>query len=330
MLTLNLPVSRPLSMLTLGCLISIGGLQLAAAQSHEPANFLYTSSGDLSELNALLKRPDIQGVQIVYNWKSLEPLKDQYEFSQIEEDLKVLDAAQKKLFIQVQDRFFRPQDKNVPAYLMRDPIYGGGISPQSDNPGEGKPVGSGWVANQWNPNVRKRYQALLQALAKQFDGRVYGVNLPETAIEVNMKHRPAGFSCDAYFHGELENMQAAKAAFTKSYVVQYVNFWPCEWNNDHKYMSRTFELAVQNGIGLGGPDVVPNRKGQMENSYPFFHQYKDKLVLIAMAVQEPTLTYTNPATGRKFTKQEFQSFGAEYLGTHLIFWSTASPWLRAK
>ena len=54
------------------------------------------------------------------------------------------------------------------------------------------------------------------------------------------------------------------------------------------------------------------------------------LVLIAMAVQEPTLTYTNPATGRTFTKNELQSFGGEYLGAHLIFWSASSPWLRTK
>ena len=213
---------------------------------------------------------------------------------------------------------------------MQDPIYAGGITPQSDNQGDGKPVGSGWVANQWNPHVRKRFQLLLQALAKQFDGRVYGVDLPETAIDVDLQHRPAGFSCDNYFAAELENMKAAKAAFTKSYVVQYVNFWPCEWDNDHQYMSRTFEFAAQNGIGLGGPDIVPNRKGQMKNSYPFFHRYKDKLALIAMAVQEPTLTYINPATGGKFTKQEFQSFGRDYLGTRIIFWSTSSPWLRAK
>lgn len=328
--TRNLSVSRAISMVTVGYLIGIGGLQFAAPQSHEPANFLYTSSGDLSQLNTLLKRPDIQGVQIVYSWKSLEPVKNQYDFSRIEGDLKVLDAARKKLFIQVQDRFFRPEDKNVPAYLMQDPTYDGGITPQSDNPGERKPVGSGWVANQWNPNVRQRYQILLQSLAKQFDGRVYGVNLPETAIDVDMTHSPAGFSCDTYFNGELENMKAARTAFTKSYVVQYVNFWPCEWNNDHKYMSRTFELAVQNGIGLGGPDIIPSRRGQMNNSYPFFHQYKDKLVLIAMAVQEPTLTYTNPATGRTFTKNELQSFGGEYLGAHLIFWSASSPWLRTK
>ena len=56
--------------------------------------------------------------------------------------------------------------------------------------------------------------------------------------------------------------------------MQYANFWPCEWDNDQKYMSRAFEFAKQNRIGLGGPDIVPYKKAQMKNSYPFFHRYK--------------------------------------------------------
>lgn len=30
----------------------------------------------------------------------------------------------------------------------------------------------------------------------------------------------------------------------------------------------------------------------MKNAYPFFNQYKGRLSLVAMAIQEPTLTYT--------------------------------------
>ena len=306
-----------------------GGLRVGMAQPSEPVNFLYTSSTDLKQIDSLLMRPDIQGVQVIYSWKSLEPEKDRYDFSQIEADLKILDAAHKKLFVQVQDRFFRPEDKGVPGYLMQDSIYAGGITKQADNPGEGKSPGSGWVADQWNQNVQERYQHLLSALAKQFDGRVYGVNLPESAVDVDIRHHPAGFTCDRYFDAELNNMKAAKAAFRKSYVVQYVNFWPCEWNNDHNYMGRAFAFAAEHGIGLGGPDVVPYKKAQMANSYPFFNQYRGKLLLVAMAVQEPTLTYTNPATGRKFTKNEFRDFAKDYLGADIIFWSVSSPWLHA-
>ncbi|ANI31503.1 hypothetical protein PL78_16965 [Yersinia entomophaga] len=298
-----------------------------AATGAVPQNFLYTGSDDLTTISSLIQRPDIGGVQIVYNWKALETDKDQYDFSQIERDLAYLNSLNKKLFIQIQDRFFEPQAKNVPAYLMKDPRYNGGIVPQYDNPGENKPAGSGWVTQQWNPAVQQRYQKLLAALATKFDGRVFGVNLPETAIDPDIKRDKSGFSCDKYFAAEMENMAFARKVFSKSHVVQYVNFWPCEWNNDHQYMSRLFEFAAKNKVGLGGPDIVPNKKAQMKNAYPFFNQYKGKLSLVGMAVQEPTLTYTNAKTGKPFTKAEFTDYAENYLGANVIFWSTASPWL---
>lgn len=291
-------------------------------------NYFYTSSSDLTGMSNLLKRPDIGGVQIIYNWKDLEPAKDDYRFSKIEDDLRFLNKNHKKLFIQIQDRFFSADAKSVPQYLIDDPTYSGGIVPQNDNVGENQPASSGWVAQQWNPKVQERYQLLLQALAKKFDGRVYGVNLPETAIDLDLNTDESGFSCNKYFNAEIDNMAVARKAFKKSYVVQYVNFWPCEWQNDHQYMSRVFEYAVKNKIGLGGPDIIPNKNAQMKNSYPFFNQYKGKLPLVAMAIQEPTLSHINPKTDKPFTKEEFTDFGENYLGANIIFWSTASPWLK--
>ena len=291
-------------------------------------NFLYTSSGELDANRQILERPDIGGVQIVYNWRQLEPEKGKYDFSAIEKDLATATSLKKKLFIQVQDRFFEPTAKNVPDYLMADSVYDGGLAPQFDNPGENKPVGYGWVAMQWNPAVRHRYQSLLAALAKAFDGRVYGINLPETAIDLSTQKPPTGFSCDAYFDAEMENLAFARKAFSTSKVVQYVNFWPCEWDNDHHYMSRMFAYAADNHVGLGGPDIIPGRKGQMKNSYPFFNRYKGKLAFVGMAVQEPTLTYKNPRTKKPFTKDEFVKYAEDFLGADVVFWSSASPWLR--
>jgi hypothetical protein len=303
-------------------------LLAAGAQAAPPQNFLYTSSDDLPALAALIDRPDIGGVQIVYHWKSLETARDVYDFARIERDLAFLEQRHKRLFLQIQDRFFEIGHRNVPAYLLEDPLYGGGLVPQVDNPGEDKPEGRGWVAMQWNPEVRKRYQQLLQALAQRFDGRVAGVNLPETAVGVDVDRDRTGFTCDGYFAAELENITFARKVFTKSPVVLYANFWPCEWNNDRKFMSRTFEFALAHGIGLGGPDIVPWRPAQMKNSYTFFNQYKGKLALVAMAVQEPTLTYTNPKTKRKFTREEFVDFAENHLGVNIIFWSASAPWLR--
>lgn len=295
-----------------------------------PANYLYTSAGELEGLKAIVERPDIAGVQVVYNWRRLEPKQGEYDFSAIDADLAMADALGKKLFIQIQDRFFSPDARNLPAYLLEEPQYGGGLVPQMDNPGEGKAEAYGWAAMQWNENVRARYQALLKALGEKFDGRVEGINLPETAIDIDMKAEAekSGFSCDAYFAAELENLGVAREAFTRSHVVQYVNFWPCEWGNDHKYMSRLFDFASANGVGLGGPDIIPYRKGQMKNSYPFFNQYKGKLDFVGMAVQEPTLTYKNEKTGKPFTKDEFLAFATDYLGADAVFWSAQTPWLQ--
>ena len=167
---------------------------------------------------------------------------------------------------------------------------------------------------------------MLTALAARFDGRLFGVNLPETAADVDRKAN--GFDCDAYFDAERDNIAFARRAFRTTHVVQYVNFWPCEWNDDRRYMSRFFEYASANHIGLGGPDIVPWRPGQMKNSYPFFNRYRGRIALVAMAVQEPTLTYRNPKTGKTFTRDEFVAFARDYLGVDIIFWSVSAPWLR--
>lgn len=302
------------------------GLQFLMAQT--PQNYIYTSSGDLKSIEKMITRQDIGGVQIVYNWRALETSKDTYDFSRIENDLNYLTSLDRKLFIQLQDRFFEPEARYVPDYILDEKEYTGGLVPQYDNPGENKPIGNGWVTQQWNPAVQKRYQKLIEALAEKFDGKIQGINLPETSIDIDMKRDKTGFSCDRYFKAELDNLKWARNAFKTSYVLQYVNFFPCEWENDHQYMSRLFELAAKNNIGLGGPDIVPDKKAQMKNSYPFFNQYKGKLPLVAMAVQEPTLTYMNPKTKKPFTKEEFVDYAEHYLGVNIIFWSVESPWLK--
>jgi hypothetical protein len=303
-------------------------LMASGLQAAEPQNFLFMGAGDTAENAALIARPDIGGVQVVYNWKRLEPEPGRYDFSEIEADLQRVEKAHKKLFLQLQDRFFMHEHRNVPRYLLEDPRYGGGLAPQTNQDAGRNPDGSGWVAMQWNPAVRERFQALLSALAQRFDGRILGINLPETSFDMDPRKPPGGFTCDGYFDAEVENIRHARKVFRKSNVVQYVNFWPCGWGDDRGYFSRFFEIAAKENIGVGGPDIVPNRPGQMKNSYPFLNRYKDKVPLVAMAVQDATLTYVNPETRKQFTHAEFVAFARDYLGVDVIFWDVSSPWLK--
>ncbi|MEO7187181.1 MAG: hypothetical protein ABIW58_02100 [Sphingomicrobium sp.] len=292
----------------------------------KPRNFIYLGQDDLDKNLRILDRPDIAGVEVIYVWLSLEPRKDHYDFSMIEYDLALTQARGKAMYIQVGDRFFHSGARYVPRYLLDDPQYDGGLARQAGT--KLGPQMSGWVAQQWNPNLRQRFQALLKALARKFDGRIAGIILPETAIDLDKDAPPKGFTCDSYFNAELENALMAKRAFRHSSVIQYANFWPCDWANSGGYMGRFFEFAAANHIGVGGPDIVPWQKAQMLNSYAFIRVYKDKVPVVAMSIQEPTLEYLNPETGKPYTRDEFERFASVYLGVDDIFWSPESPWLR--
>jgi hypothetical protein len=308
-------------------------LSLAPPASARPApalrNFVYLGQDDLDAALPILERPDISGAEIMYVWRNLEPRQGVYDFSMIEHDLGLTRARGKGMFVEVLDRFFTPEARYLPRYMLDGPEYGGGLARQFDDREPGRaPVPQGWIARQWDPAVRARFQALLAALAARFDGRIMGIVLTETAADVDRDSPPQGFDCDRYFAAETENALFARRAFRHSQVVQYVNFWPCGWNNAHGYMARFFALAAANRIGVGGPDIVPWRPGQMHNSYPFIHAYRDRVPLVAMAVQEPTLEYLNPQTGRPFTREEFERFAIDYLGVDIIFWTREAPWLR--
>ncbi len=294
----------------------------------KPKLFLFfgqTSQANLKSYQHILSNPCVSGAQILYTWKELEPQKDKYDFTRIENDLRYLNTMHKKLFIQIQDRSFQPDLIYVPDYIRTDNKYHGGVAMQYDFPGEGKPITEGWVARVWDPAVRARFQLLLQKLAQQFDGKIYGLNLPETAVDFDSKKPPVNFTPDNYFNAELGNIAAARKAFKQTIIVQYVNFFPGEWDNDHHYMSRLFSYANKNNIGLGGPDVVPYRKSQMHNSYRFLHFYRGKITPIAMAIQEPDYTYKNSDTHLHYQFVDFYSFARDYLGATILFWNVQEP-----
>src|SRR5689334_12803467 len=103
--------------------------------------------------STFLQTKTLEGAQLKYMWRELEPEKGRYDFSEIRKDLKFLKAHRKKLFLQLQDATFSPTFYGVPAYLRSDPRYHGGVAPQYNLPGDNDdhPVLAGWVARRWDP-----------------------------------------------------------------------------------------------------------------------------------------------------------------------------------
>lgn len=286
-------------------------------------DWLYSSS--IADAESYLCRPDITGVQALYAWKSLEPEQDCYDFSQIETDLAQVNYMSKQLWVQIQDRSFNLSHNPVPEYLHM-PLYNNGSVVQCDaDDCDTNFVEDGWAAAQWNPHVRSRFQLLLKRLATSFDGRIYGLNFPETAIDVREDEND--FDAEDYLNGTLANAFFARSVFTQSYVVQYINFWPDDWANSSGYLTDSFAFLAVHDIGVGGPDDIPFHPAQEKNSYPFMDRFRDMLPISVVAVQEPDLEVINPKTNETFTREEFTDFAVEDLGVDIIFWALSSPWL---
>jgi hypothetical protein len=264
-----------------------------------------------------------------YTWRELEPEKDRYEFEDIRNDLAFLSANGKKLFIQLQDVSFDSSIVNVPLYLMRDVEYSGGANQQFEFDRTGRAVPSGWVARRWDPAVRERMHKLFDALGKEFDGKVEGINLPETAVEFGETKElfPPGFTFEGYRDAVIANLKALKKAFPKSVAMVYANFMPGEWlpSEDRSYLRSIFLSAKETGAGLGGPDLFPYKKGQMNNGYRFLKECRG-IIPCGIAVQWGNYDYINPKTNKRVTIPELVQFAREYLKVECMFWCTEEPY----
>jgi hypothetical protein len=286
----------------------------------------------LKEAKSFLETPAFEGAQVAYSWRQLEQGKDNYDFSMIREDLSFLEAHGKKLWIQIQDVMFSPRWKPVPEYILSDPQYHGGVNRQYRyKPGDeanAVQVGGG-VARRWDPAVRERFQKLLVALGKEFDGRVAGINSEETAADFGESGRlfPPGFTPEIYRDAIIENMKVLKRAFPKSVSLVYANFMPGEWRpvNDRGYLRAVYHAARELTVGVGGPDLLPYKPGQMGSSYPLIREVAGR-VPVGIAVQDGNSAYVNPKTGERVTIAEQIAFATEYLHADYIFWCTEEPY----
>ena len=282
----------------------------------------------------LLTHPIFKGAQIMYSWKDFEPEKGRYDFSLLKEDYEYLKKYGKKVFVQLQDATFNPKFKAIPEYLFTDEYDGGAVLQYDD---EKKPVG--WVAKRWNKNVRQRFALLLQALGKEFDGKLEGINLQETAIGVR-KTDPS-FSDQGYINGLKENMLAMKKSFSSSTTMIYANFMPGEWLpwEDKGYLRSIYNFGEEIGVGLGGPDLMVTRKAQLNHALALMHEGKFT-VPIGIAIQDGNYIGKTGADSdyneddnrekkiRKNIVPILHGFAKDFLRVRYMFWVNQDPYFK--
>jgi hypothetical protein len=285
----------------------------------------------IREASSFLETKALEGAQIRYSWRQLEPEEDKYDFRLVRDDLAFLTSKGKKLFIQLQDVTFSESLINVPRYLLRDARYNGGADKQYQVEGDDEEhaVVAGWMARRWDPAVQERFHKLLFALGKEFDGRVEGINFAETSVGVGRSGRlfPKGFTFEVYRDGIITNMKALRRAFPRSVVMQYANFMPGEWlpGEDKGYLRAVYKAAKEQKVGVGGPDLLPYRRGQLNHAYPLIRDASG-VVPTGIAVQDGNYEEPNPQTGKPATIPELIRFATEQLRVDYIFWCTEEPY----
>ena len=280
---------------------------------------------------AFLDTPAIAGAQIKYTWKELEPARDRYAFDHVLDDLAFLERRGKRLVLQLQDVTF-DERSCVPDYLCTDSTFHGGAARKYEAQGddESKARFDGWVARRWDPAVRDRFRRLLRALGARVGLRIEAIVLPETAVEFagGERYRPEGFTFEAYRAGIRAQTLDTRAAFPASRVIQYANFMPGEWlpGDDHGYLRSVYALADSVDVGVGGPDLLPHRKGFRAHSYPLIAARSRPAVPAGVAVQDGNLAERDPVTGKPPTVSGLFSFARDSLHLDYLFWGTQEPY----
>lgn len=288
---------------------------------------------ELIHEHPFLKIQRFEGAQIMYSWRELEPERGHYDFSIIREDYDYLLSHGKSLFIQLQDATFNPGYLGVPAYLLSDE-FEGGSTPQFNDDG----VAEGWVAKRWNPKVQQRFSLLLEALGKEFDGKVEGINLQESSIGVNSE-TDTTFTPGRYSESLKTNMLSLKKAFPQSTTMQYANFMPGEWLpwEDEGYLRSIYQFGQKTGVGLGGPDLMVQRKGQLNHALAMMHEYS-YTVPLGIAVQDGNYTGKTGAD-QDYNEHEdhglqvrenmvplLHAFAKDFLHVSYMFWVYQEPY----
>ena len=283
----------------------------------------------------LLTHAMFKGAQIMYSWRDFEPQKGVYDFSLLKADYEYLEKYGKKIFLQLQDASFNPNNKAVPEYLFTEEYNGGAVLRYNE---KGKP--EGWVAKRWNKKVRERFAFLLQALGKEFDGKIAGINLQETAIGINAKTEQ-GFSEKEYIKGLKENMLALKKSFPVSTTMIYANFMPGEWLpwTDKGYLRSIYKYGEEIGVGLGGPDLMVTRKGQLNHTITLMHE-GHYTVPLGIAIQDGNYIGKTGADadyneevekGKKYRTNIvplLHAFAKDFLKVRYMFWVNQEPYFK--
>jgi hypothetical protein len=272
-----------------------------------PGHYAFVQSSVLDEGHLY---EHFRGIQKCYNWCTLEPEKDRYDFSAIRSDLAFLGKRDKRLVVQIQTKAFAPGQNCCPAYLSGT-NYGGGV--YRTRWGSFNPI-------IWDARVNQRLNALYEQLGKAFDREPYleAVVIPETAVTGDVAVQgEAHYTVEKYTRSVEEGMQALKEAFPHTVIIQYANM-PLE------SVPPLAEYAKVHGVGFGGPDIYPFDPVLTNPQRGVYRFYATLAGIVPLGAAVQQNDYTQKAAFRgppgETPVKEIYEFGRDKLRLNYLFW----------
>ena len=96
-------------------------------------------------------------------------------------------------------------------------------------------------------------------------------------------------------------------------------------NRRQRLLRAVYKAAKELKVGVGGPDLLPHRPGQLKSSYPLIREAAG-VVPTGIAVQDGNLEDVNPKNGKRVTVDELFGFATDYLKVDYIFWGIQEPY----
>jgi hypothetical protein len=265
----------------------------------------------------------IRGVQARYTWADLEPTEGNYDFSRITaelNDLAAVSGGARRLAIMIETKNFVLTYNVAPAWLMSDPIYGGGQFEYDAGPSHA----DGYIIRLDNDYVKDKFLLLIQALGAYLKNEtlVEMFAFPEAVI-------PTGASITVdytkHFAALIAAATAAKSAFPKTIIKMILNYIPPYTEDNSAAFAASMDSAGLQGFGW--PNTMED-EANFRKVTPYTGNYilaeaRMSSMVICPEVQTPDFVYSNFAlTGGYTTSPQLildylkLTFNPQY-----IFWS---------
>ena len=256
----------------------------------------------------VLVNDDFVGIKIKYRWRDLEVAPGEYDFSEIQRDLEILENAGKRLWIQIEYvQWNSGQLPSTPEYMWNNPIYGG--DPRYYGNYERTVQAGGWYPLFWNSNVRNRLVDLVMAMGLRFQRSAYveGFSMPETAAD-----RGEGFNCSGYQDTLKQAVVAAKVSFGDKSILQMINYACFDLPQHVAWLN-------SQGIGIGTPDTYVFKDGLTEVVYPLMKAHGDSIPI------GPDVQWANYERNN-MSVADIRDFAIESTDPHYMFWRVREPY----